>query len=322
MDQMDRMDMDLNRGRGIPLYEDETVEDLQLDGLRMIQGRNLFRFGEDSVLLANFVSGSLKKSKEAKRTLTDLGCNCGSISLLLSAKLPNMAITGVEITGKASEIFERNIELNRIRDRVSCIHKDWNRLRETLPPGGMDYVVSNPPYTIPDPGIPPEPADGLKPMNGLKETAGERDRQTIKDARGRAVTDLRIAREEIYSSLDQLLQISSYLLKEGGKAFYIYRASRMVDVLEGMRKHRIEPKLLRIILPFAGKAPTAFLVMGQKGGKPGGFVEERPLVLFDRPSRYTEEAVAMYGKYPPLTREELYRDIEPISGKRPESGDL
>ncbi len=284
-----------DRGRMIPLYDDETVEDLQLNGLRMIQGRDLFRFGEDSVLLANFVSESLKKSKEANRTLIDLGCNCGSISLLLSAKLPNTRITGVEITERASGIFERNIVLNQLVDRVSCIQSDWNHLSGTVVQGGMDYVVSNPPYTIPHLRK-TGPIDG----NGMNEPNGGDIRE---------VTDLRIAREEIYSSLDQLLQISSYLLKDGGRAFFIYRASRMVDVLEGMRKNRIEPKLLRLVVPFIHKAPTAFLVMGQKSGKPGGFVVEKPLILFEKPSCYTEEAVAMYGKYPPLTKEELYKDI-------------
>ena len=33
---------------------DETIEDLQLDGLQLIQKKNAFRFGMDSVLLAHF----------------------------------------------------------------------------------------------------------------------------------------------------------------------------------------------------------------------------------------------------------------------------
>lgn len=273
----------------ILLNEDETIEDLQLNGLRMIQGRDMFRFGEDSVLLANFVSETLKKTKDARRTFVDLGCNCGSISLILSAKLPNASITGVEITARAAGIFERNIELNRIQDRVSCIHRNWNHLREDFAPGTFDYIVSNPPYAIPD-------------FNLRGAVAGKGGQKEI--------TDIRIAREEIHSSLDQLMQISSYLLKPSGRAFFIYRASRMVDVLEGMRKNRIEPKLLRVIFPFPNKAPTAFLIMGQKLGKPGGFVIEKPLVLFDSPSQYTNEVNTMYGKCPPLTREELYMGIE------------
>ena len=35
------------------IYEDETIEDLQLNGLKLIQKKHSFRFGMDSVLLAD-----------------------------------------------------------------------------------------------------------------------------------------------------------------------------------------------------------------------------------------------------------------------------
>ncbi len=261
------------------LKSDETIEDLQLNGLRMIQKKDGFRFGEDSVLIANFVAGIFAKTGNASRTILDLGCNCGSISLILSAKVAGSKITGVEITKTAANIFNRNIELNNLKDKIICIESNWNHLRDFYSPSQVDCIVSNPPYAIPD-------------LNTKKD-----------------ITDIRIAREEIASSLDQLLEISSYLLKPNGKIFLILRASRMIDVIEGLRKHRLEPRKLRIIVPFADKAPTAFLVMAQKHGKSGGFVFEKPLVLFDSPTVYTKEVADMYGKYPPLSNEELYKDI-------------
>ena len=36
------------------LREDETLEDLQLEGLKLLQKKKGFRFGMDSVLLAHF----------------------------------------------------------------------------------------------------------------------------------------------------------------------------------------------------------------------------------------------------------------------------
>lgn len=266
----------------IPLYQDETMEDLQLNGLRMIQKKDGFRFGEDSVLLANYVAQILHKTNQAKRSFIDLGCNCGSISLLLSAKLPNITLHGVEITSGAAEVFERNIRLNGLENRLFGVNKNWNHLRDVFPPAETDFIVSNPPYAVTDSKI-----------------SGE-------------ITDKRIAREEIYSSLDQLMEMSSYLLKPAGKAFFIYRATRLPDVLEGMRKYRIEPRTCRFILPFSQKAPTAFLISGQKFGKPGGFTIDKPLVLFDKPGHYTNEVIEMYGKFPPLTREELFSNIEHI----------
>ena len=306
----------------IPLFTDETIEDLQLHGLRMIQGKDIFRFGEDSVLLVHFVSDSLRKSTMARRSVIDLGCNCGSISLLLSAKLPNSLFTGVEITSKASEIFSRNILLNHLQHRVSCVEADWNHLEGILPCGQADVVVSNPPYRVPAAkqkagavttardNEDAENCENIGDAENCENTGDAGDSGNTRDiANVGNVPDLMIAREEIHSSLDQLLAAAAGLLKDGGKAFFVYRANRLVDVMEGMRKHRIEPRVLRMVQPFADREPKAFLVMGQKSGKPGGFIVQKPLILFDRPGCYTEEVTAMYGKYPPLTQEELYRDI-------------
>ena len=38
------------------IREDETVEDLQLGGLQLLQKKTGFRFGMDSVLLADFAA--------------------------------------------------------------------------------------------------------------------------------------------------------------------------------------------------------------------------------------------------------------------------
>ena len=40
----------------VAVSDDESVEDLQLSGLRLIQKKKAFRFGMDSVLLAHFKS--------------------------------------------------------------------------------------------------------------------------------------------------------------------------------------------------------------------------------------------------------------------------
>ena len=42
--------------------ENETLDDLQLDGLHLIQKKEGFRFGVDAVLLANFANVNRKHS--------------------------------------------------------------------------------------------------------------------------------------------------------------------------------------------------------------------------------------------------------------------
>ena len=58
-------------------YDDETIEDLQLNGLQLIQKRNSFRFGMDSVLLAHFADIG------ADDTVADFGTGNGILMFLL-----------------------------------------------------------------------------------------------------------------------------------------------------------------------------------------------------------------------------------------------
>lgn len=245
----------------------------------MIQKRDGFRFGEDSVLLANFVADSLKKTKDAKRSIIDLGCNCGSISLLLSQKLSAARITGVEITTAAYDAFVRNIELNNLQTKVFAINKNWNDLKSICKPGEFDIAVSNPPYKIFD-------GDSEKEVN-----------------------DKRIAREELFSSLSQMLDITAYLLRPRGTVFMIYRTDRLIDLISGMRNSGLEPRSLRFVHPFIDRAPTAFIISGQKGVNPGGFITCKPLILFDKPGVYTSEVLEMYGKTPSMPKVKLFEGI-------------
>ncbi|MHB8962533.1 MAG: tRNA1(Val) (adenine(37)-N6)-methyltransferase [Saccharofermentanales bacterium] len=261
------------------LGDNEVVEDLQIEGLRIIQSSGGFRFGEDSVLLASYASGICSKSRRASGKIYDLGCNSGIISLLTAAKLPECKVTGIEIVRQAYELCLKNVRLNGLDGRVSCVHADWNCRGGYGPAAEADFVISNPPYAY--------------------RTDGQSD---VSDVR-------RIAKEEIFSDAQGIAAATAYLLKPGGLAFYIYRANRLTDVLLALRNSRMEPVRIRFVHPFIGKAPNSFIITSRKHGRPSGLIIEKPLVVFESPGVYTEEVQSMYGKCPPMNREELYRDI-------------
>ena len=73
------------------LFDGETLEDLQLAGLKLIQKKDGFRFGADAVLLADFAKGTA-----SVKTL-DLCTGSGIIPILLSAKTKTPEIYGLEI---------------------------------------------------------------------------------------------------------------------------------------------------------------------------------------------------------------------------------
>ncbi len=65
----------------IELKENERIDDLEYKDLKIIQDKNGFCFGIDSVILSDFA-----KNLKPKSTVVDIGTGTGIISILLSAK--------------------------------------------------------------------------------------------------------------------------------------------------------------------------------------------------------------------------------------------
>ena len=75
----------------IKLKEQERLDDLQRNGLKIIQKTDGFCFGMDAVLLSGFAA-----VKPGEKVL-DLGTGTGIIPLLLSAKTEGQHFSGLEI---------------------------------------------------------------------------------------------------------------------------------------------------------------------------------------------------------------------------------
>ena len=65
------------------LQEDETLEDLQLKGLKLLQKKKGFRFGMDSVLLADFADIRPKDPDQFRR-LVEILMDCPYTDQLLT----------------------------------------------------------------------------------------------------------------------------------------------------------------------------------------------------------------------------------------------
>ena len=101
------------------LLSGERLDDLQRDGLMLIQNPKWFCFGMDAVLLSSFAY-----VPEGKKVL-DLGCGNGIIPILLSAKTQAEHIEGLEIQTDIADMARRSVEYNKLDSRVhilSLIH--------------------------------------------------------------------------------------------------------------------------------------------------------------------------------------------------------
>ena len=188
------------------VLSDESIDDLQLKGLKIIQDTNGFCFGIDAVLLANFT----KIKKDAK--VVDLGTGTGIIPILIAGKSEAKKIIGVEIQEDVYEMATRSIKLNGLEERVEIINEDIKYIDKVLDINGYHVVTSNPPYMH---------IDGIKNPNDKKA----------------------ISRHEVRCNLEDVIRAASRLVMPRGKFFMIHRPTRLVDIITLGRKYKLEPKV-------------------------------------------------------------------------------
>ena len=136
----------------------ETTDDAILGGrLRLLQPRRGHRVGHDAVLLAAATDA------QAGDHIVDFGAGVGAAGLALLARVPNTAVTLVEIDPQLTALATENIARNGYADRARAVvldvaAGDASFAAAGLPPASADRVMMNPPFN--DPGrqqISPDP---------------------------------------------------------------------------------------------------------------------------------------------------------------------
>lgn len=243
----------------IKINVDESVDDLQLKGLNLIQKQQGFRFGVDAVLLSHFAN--IKN----KHRVIDLCTGTGIVPFLAYGKYEPKEVIGIEIQEDMVEMASRSSKLNNTDDIVmfKCADLKDKKLVNEL--GRFDVITVNPPYKLNNAGI-------LNPNDKLA-----------------------IARHEILCNLEDVIVSARRLLADNGRMFIVHRPERLADIFGLMRKYNIEPKRVKMIHPSAKKAPNIVLVEGQRDG--GAFLKwEEPLYVYDENGNYSEEIDKIYGR--------------------------
>ena len=75
----------------------------------------------------------------------------------------------------------------------------------------------------------------------------------------------------------------------------VHRPERLADIIELMRKYKIEPKKIRFVHSNINKEANLVLVKAIKNAKP--FLKiEKPLIIYDEKGQYTDEIYEIYNK--------------------------
>ncbi|MCI8470611.1 MAG: tRNA1(Val) (adenine(37)-N6)-methyltransferase [Clostridia bacterium] len=244
----------------IKLEKDEKIEDLQFGNLKIIQNKRGFCFGMDSILLSDFAKGIKEGAK-----VVDLGTGTGIIATLLCGKTNLREIIGIEKQKEVYEMAQKSIQLNHLENRFKIIHKDIMEVSEILEKNTFDAIVTNPPYK--------------KKGTGLEN---EEEKKII-------------ARHETTATLEDFIKISKDLLKDKGEFYMVHRPERLVDIVNSMRKYKIEPKILRFVYTNQESEPKLMLIKGIKNAKPFLKIQNN-LYIYDENGKYTEEINKIYNK--------------------------
>lgn len=237
------------------LEDGEKIEDLQ-NGYYIIQNPAYFSFGTDAILLAHF------SSVNAGERIVDFGTGCGIIPILLCAKTKGIHVTGIEIQDELARMAAKSVTLNALEDDIRIIHGDIKKVSDVVD-YGVDVVVVNPPYE--------------------KTGAGKEN----------ASPYVNIAKREVMCTLEDVVYATSRVLRTGGRLYMIYRTERFAELMECMRKHKVEPKQIMLVSQKQGKAPNFALVEGRKGAGEG--VKFLPsLVVYEQDGTYTQQAKKIY----------------------------
>ena len=216
----------------IELKENERIDDLEYKGLKIIQNRNGFCFGIDSVLLSDFAKNMKKNS-----VVMDIGTGTGIIGLLLCKKTNLKKIYGIEIQKEVAEMAERSIKLNGLENKFKVLNININESERYFVNNQIDVIVTNPPYK--------------KNNTGLKNISESK----------------LISRHEVKCTLEDIIEKSYIILKDLGQFFMVHRAERLVDIMFLLRNNKLEPKEIRFVHSKQNEKPNLVLIKAVKNAK-------------------------------------------------------
>lgn len=240
------------------LKEGERLDDLQRNGLKIIQNPKKFCFGMDAVLLTSFIS--LPKNK----AILDLCTGSAVIPLLLTAKADPAHIDALEIQADSVDMARRSVLYNHLSDRITVYEGDIKEASLRFGRSKYDAVTVNPPY--------------MNDKHGLKNPALPKA----------------IARHEVLCTLEDVIRESQALLVPGGHFFMVHRPFRLPEILNVMMRYQLEPKRLRLVYPYLDKEPNMVLIEGVRNGNPMLKVEA-PLIVYEKDGQYTQEVRDLYS---------------------------
>ena len=208
------------------------IENLESVNKKMFVEEKGLKITDDAILLSKFIKGYFDtnyKNMRERKIFLEIGAGQGVISLLLSEMDIVSKIFAVEIQEEIFEILKKNVEINKLNEKIIPINKNIKSIE-----GEYDFIFSNPPY---------------KKINSGKMPRNKAER---------------VSKYEVLLTLEELILEIKRLLKNHGEFFVIVPNDRLNDVFKNIYVNKMN--ILSIDINKYKKMDLV-VVHGKKGGK-------------------------------------------------------
>lgn len=254
------------------LIEGDAVrpEDLGRDGLKILQHKDCYKLDTASVLLAWFAASFVRMGKPCE--MLELGSGTGGASLLASARAKNAVIDGIELLELPFKVFEENIKLNHLEDRIRAYNCDIRDLPSSVKNKAYDVVFMNPPFYDGTKGSVTDPS--VKPEHECS------------------------ARFSGNGGLEDFIRVQSLRTRtSGGYAVMCISPDRVPECFALYSQYKITPVRLLTVHANASKPAFLALIAGKKGAPNAEFKALPPLFINEEGSdALTKRAQHIYGE--------------------------
>lgn len=215
-------------------------------------------YNSDTHFLYNFIVLSLKKFKNVKGELLDIGSGSGILGLLVSREYDNLNLNQIELQKSFQFLSNKNAITNKIDNTLykgSFLEKEFDKK--------FDICVSNPPF--------------------YHSSVIKSDNENIK-----------IARYNDSMPLELFIKRAASLLKDSGKFFFCYDVKQINEILLYLSKYKLNLESLQFVHPNSSKDASLILVYARKNSKSLTQII-KPLFVFEG-KEFTNEVKSIYEK--------------------------
>lgn len=197
----------------------------------LYQPINGYCYNSDTHFLYNFIIECLKKFKNVKGEILDIGSGSGILGMLVVRDNEKLNLNQCEIQKTFQELSCINARCNKIDTQIykgSFLELEFDKQ--------FDICVSNPPFYH---------SNVIKSEN----------------------ENLKIARYNDSMPLEYFIKNVSKILKSDGKFFFCYDVKQLKQIVKLLEEYKLNIEAMQFVYPKKGKDATLVLIYARKNSK-------------------------------------------------------